>query len=161
MNDCVKWSYTDETVSINEIIEVEGVWKSKLPKDYVECAIYNHGGSPDPEEFLVEGRERVFGCLLSYCKNSPDNIIEVYNGIKERLPQNIFPFGCDPAGNYICFDYRKSDTNPCIIFWEHELGVIASDYSEEQLKIIDLKEVQEKAIKQISSSFKEFLENLF
>ncbi|MEJ8553225.1 SMI1/KNR4 family protein [Tepidibacter sp. Z1-5] len=161
MNNYVKWSYADEKISMKEIMELESVWEVKLPKDYVECATYNHGGSPEPEEFLVEDRPRVFGCLLSYCKNSPDNILEVYNGIKERLPQNIFPFGCDPAGNYICFDYRNSKDNPCIIFWEHELGVIESDYSEEQLKRIDLKEVQENAIKPISSSFKEFLENLF
>ncbi|WFD08954.1 SMI1/KNR4 family protein [Tepidibacter hydrothermalis] len=160
MNNCVKWSYADEKISMKEIMELESVWEVKLPKAYVECAICNHGGSPEPEEFLVKGRKRVFGCLLSYCKNSLDNILEVYNGIKERLPHNIFPFGCDPAGNYICFDYRKSQDNPCIIFWEHELGAIESDYTQEKLKRIDLKEVQENAIKPISCSFKEFLESL-
>lgn len=161
MNNCVKWDYTDEKISVKEIMEVESLWKIKFPKDYVESAIYNHGGSPDPEEFLVENRSKVFGCLLSYCNNSPDNILEVYNRIKERLPKDIFPFGCDPAGNYICFDYRKSKSNPGIIFWEHELGVLESDYSQEQFKRIDLKEVQEKAIKPISSSFKEFIKSLF
>lgn len=161
MNNCVKWNYEDEKISMNEIMEVENMWGVKLPKDYIECAIYNHGGSPEPEEFLVEGRQRVFGCLLSYDKDSPDNILKVYNGIKERLPEKIFPFGCDPAGNYICFDYRKSNNNPRIIFWDHELGVMESDYSQEQLKLIDLKEVQERAIKPISCSFGEFLNSLF
>lgn len=161
MINCVKWNYTDERIGTDEFIGVESAWNVKLPQDYIECATYNHGGSPDPEEFLVEDRARVFGTLLSYCKSSPDNIMKVYNGIKDQLPRGIFPFGCDPAGNYICFDYRKSDINPCIIFWEHELAVIESDYSEEQLKLINLKEVKEKAIKTIGSSFTEFLESLF
>jgi hypothetical protein len=39
---------------------------------------------------------------------------------KRKLPETLVPFGNDGDGNYLCFDYRKSDV-PVITMWYHEL----------------------------------------
>jgi len=37
------------------------------------------------------------------------------------LPDGVYPFAFDPAGNYFAFDYRHSASAPFIVFLEHEL----------------------------------------
>ena len=36
--------------------------------------------------------------------------------------QNLFPFGIDPFGNYICYDLEKN----VVVFWDHENGKVSS-----------------------------------
>ncbi|WP_356724712.1 SMI1/KNR4 family protein [Paenibacillus sp. JJ-223] len=42
---------------------------------------------------------------------------------KEELPERIVPFGRDPFGNFLCFDYRSMQENPTIVFYDHESEV--------------------------------------
>jgi hypothetical protein len=59
--------------------------------------------------------------LLSFSETSKSlYIIDVYHHIKDRLVDNVFPFGNDPFGNHYCFDYRQSKQYPTVIFWNHE-----------------------------------------
>ncbi|WP_236340155.1 SMI1/KNR4 family protein [Paenibacillus plantiphilus] len=61
----------------------------------------------------------------------------------------------DPAGNYICFDYRNGE-NPKIIFWEHEQAVAHEDISDKDFKNGKLLEMQEQAIFFVANSFSEY-----
>ena len=58
--------------------------------------------------------------LLSYDETQPHYILKEYRSIKTRLPRKVYPIGSDPFGNYICFNYRENESNPCIVFWDHE-----------------------------------------
>ncbi|HEL1761160.1 TPA: SMI1/KNR4 family protein [Streptococcus suis] len=40
------------------------------------------------------------------------------NIIINRLPSTLFPFGEDPFGNLLCFDYSD---NQSAVFWNHEM----------------------------------------
>lgn len=73
-----------------------------------------------PYKFNVGNTTRVFGTLLSYDKNSNDFIVKVYNNYFATLPKDLVPIAIDPAGNLICFDYKKHKYNPIIVFWAHE-----------------------------------------
>ena len=59
--------------------------------------------------------QKVFGALLSFEYESIENIIKVYNRIKVALPNKIIPFASEPSGDYLYFDYSKSDTKPKIV----------------------------------------------
>lgn len=47
-----------------------------------------------------------------------------------------------------------------IVFWNHEIAVNESDYSQEQLKRINLSDAQEKAMERVCNSFTELLDML-
>ncbi|MGG0656877.1 SMI1/KNR4 family protein [Rummeliibacillus pycnus] len=91
-----------------------------FPSDYVECAVHNNGSAVLPYNFGVDGIARVFGTLLSYDKDSSENIFNVYRNYVSSLPKGLVPFAFDPAGNLICFDYKDHEGNPTVVFWEHE-----------------------------------------
>jgi SMI1-KNR4 cell-wall len=62
----IKWESWDEPVSLEEIKKVETTFSVKFPKEYIEIAMEYHGGHVSPHLFQVEGKERVFGTLLSF-----------------------------------------------------------------------------------------------
>lgn len=90
--------------------------------------------------------------------------MEVYSCIKKALPYKVIPFGCDPSGNYICFDYSESEANPKIVFWYHEVAVTEEnldEFEEEILRNNSLEEFQRKTIYYIDDSFTHFINNLY
>ncbi|WP_047155528.1 SMI1/KNR4 family protein [Aneurinibacillus tyrosinisolvens] len=123
VND-VEWykrkSHVDATEE--EIKAVEDQWGVTFPSDYREVAKEYHGCTPLRKKALNIGeREEAFKFLLSFSENSKSlYILDVYNNIKDRLVDNVYPFANDPFGNCYCFDYRQSNTQPTIVFWDHE-----------------------------------------
>lgn len=67
--------------------------------------------------------QAVFSHLLDYChvqaEDKNPSILQVFESIRQRLPERVFPFAADPFGNFLCFDYRTKDT-PVVVFWDHE-----------------------------------------
>ncbi|MGC6769363.1 SMI1/KNR4 family protein [Enterococcus sp. LJL51] len=41
--------------------------------------------------------------------------------VSDRLVPGILPFGRDPGGNMICFDYRSGD-NQIVVFGDYEVA---------------------------------------
>jgi hypothetical protein len=112
-----KGSPIDESL----IRETESVFGIKFPLDYIDCVLENNGGTPIPNSFDFPDRKgAVFVRLLSHKKDSPSNIVKVYNWCKRDLMDNIYPFAESAFGNYICFNYRDSQERPTIVFYEHE-----------------------------------------
>jgi|SRR5690625_15172 len=116
----LKWEFADDKVSEKYVSEIGFQFGVNFPFDYIKCASINNGANVEPDLFNVEGKDRVFGTLLSYDKESVENIVDTYIDYKDSLPEKIIPFAFDPAGNLICFDYKNSDTDPIVVFWEHE-----------------------------------------
>ncbi|MBK1809440.1 SMI1/KNR4 family protein [Clostridium sp. YIM B02505] len=159
MND-IKWRRPHPPVIMEDIKDFENLVGFKFPEDYVNCALLYHGASVIPYRVEVKGSEKVFANLLSFSQVSVDSIIKIYDNCKERLKNGIIPFGIDPSGNFFCFDYRRDMEKPSIIFLNNEINVIASDYSVDELKRINLEEVQENAIEFVCNSFTELLSML-
>ncbi|HFK1455575.1 TPA: SMI1/KNR4 family protein [Bacillus cereus] len=116
----LEWKYADDSVTEEFVEKIGQSLGVEFPKDYIECAKVNHGANVIPYCFDVEGIERVFGALLSFDEESSDYIVRDYNNYRATLPRDVIPFGIDPAGNLICFDYKNHEENPIVVFWEHE-----------------------------------------
>ncbi|CAH1202466.1 hypothetical protein PAECIP111893_01795 [Paenibacillus plantiphilus] len=160
MNKDVIWELAFGEVSRDLIVEVEDILNVQFPEEYTRIVMEYDGATVSPNVFNVQGKERVFGGLLSFTHEvEGENIIEVYEAIKDRLPSMVFPIASDPAGNYICFDYRNGE-KPKIIFWEHEQAVAHEDISDEDFKNGKLSEMQEQAIFFVANSFSEFIGKL-
>lgn len=154
------WRRPGDPLKHDDIAKVESLFGICFPEDYVNCVQLYHGASVIPYCIDINGNVRVFANLLSFSDNSVDNITKVFVSNKDRFKDGIFPFACDPAGNYFCFDYRKDKNNPSIIFWNHELAVSESDYSKDDLKKINFSDMQERAIERVCGSFTELLDML-
>jgi cell wall assembly regulator SMI1 len=117
----IEWIASKGELHYEAIKTVEKQWGIKFPDDFVECVLKNDGASPEPSAFNFEGKRGAsFGFLLSFRPDNEIYILDVYNRIKKALPKSVFPFADDPAGNFICFDYRQDPTGPKVVFWDHE-----------------------------------------
>ncbi len=92
-------------------------------------------------------KEKVFSNLLDFNLNNSNNVLDVHSRIKDILPFKVYPFGSEPSGDYLCFDYNTDNLEPNIILWKHE-GIV--DNGEEVYET-----------EYISNSFEEFLSRLY
>jgi hypothetical protein len=121
---------------------------------------YN-GAHVSPELFQVEGKEKVFGTLLTYDNEDDEHIQEIFNDYRDTLPSEIIPFAFDPSGNLICFDYKDDEANPNVVFWEHEnAGEKEMLMHEEGLTEEQVEERARENVFYIADTFTEFLEKL-
>ena len=159
-NDLI-WPVPDGIVSSEYIVEIGKQMGYIFPIDYVECAIHNNGSAVLPYNFEVDGINRVFGTLLSYDKESSENIYKVYRNYVSSLPKGLVPFAFDPAGNLICFDYKEHEENPIVVFWEHEnaweKGMLMR---EEGLTAEQAEERARENVFYVAATFTEFLDKL-
>jgi hypothetical protein len=122
-----------------------------LPPDFVEFLKKYNGAVLDYVVFEDGRRERLierFLCLLADYPTNPDGIYDmgvVMTQIDERLVEfsedrlgyNVIPFGALFAGDFVCLDFRKSET-PSVAVWDHEqsdeyapmLNTVASSFAE-------------------------------
>ncbi len=145
--NAVTWGSTHGEVPGESVIQVEKALGIKFPEDFVECAVKNHGGYPSRDVFdFVNHEGAVFNRLLSFNPEKKTYILNVYNWIRDRLVEGIYPFADDPFGNFICFYYRNpEDKAPAIVFWDHEIAY----------------EDPEKAISPVCNTFTELLSKLY
>ena len=99
--------------------------------------------------------------IVSYDKESSENIYKVYRNYASSLPKGLVPFAVDPAGNLICFDYKNHEYNPIVVFWEHEnaaekeMLMQEEDLTEEQAE-----ERARENVFYVAATFTEFLDML-
>ena len=161
MRNDLNWPVPDEPVSPESINEVENQIGCTFPRDYVECAVQNNGSGVLPYNFDVDGITRVFGTLLSYDKDSSENIVIVYYNYASSLPKGLVPFAFDPAGDLICFDYEGHEDSPIVVFWEHENAwEIESLMREEGLTEDQAEERARENVTYVSTTFTELLNKL-
>ncbi|CAH2463216.1 SMI1/KNR4 family protein [Bacillus sp. S4] len=134
-----KWLFSGGSLAEDKIVEVESLFGFSLPDDYKKCVMENDGGYPEPNTFDCDsGRiEAVFNDLISL--TDEDLNIKMFS---EFAIQKLIPFGRDPFGNLICFDYRQNKNEPTVIFYNHE-------------------EQNESAIEPICNTFTELLNRLY
>ncbi|MFF2484323.1 SMI1/KNR4 family protein [Paenibacillus sp. NPDC058071] len=137
-----KWIYAEEPVDDATIVSVEQLFKVTFPQDYKDCIKKYNGSYPVPDIFDYDnGGQGVFNDLISFT-NSDMNITMFKYFAEDSFTKGIIPFGRDPFGNLICFDYRHTKEAPLIVFYDHE-------------------EEGEAAITQICETFSELLNRLY
>lgn len=136
----MKWILAKQLDDIVDIERVEERLDIILPKDFKEVVKNYNGASPEKEAFDTDTKkERVFERLLHFNLTKKGNILEVLNWVKSNIEENVYPFGEDPFGNYICFDYRESNT-PKIVFWDRDINrfeFVANSFEEFLNKLYD------------------------
>lgn len=135
----MKWILGKKNIDINTITIVECNLKIKFPKEYKTIVLEYNGASPEVNTFDTDKTKgRVAEYLLSFSLEEKMNIIETYEILKDRLPNNIIPVISDPFGNYICFDFTKNNVIS-VVFWNHENN----------------------SIERVSDSFNDFIQSLY
>jgi SMI1 / KNR4 family (SUKH-1) len=116
---------------------VEAALGARFPSDFLAVARCNQGRTPTPCCYrLPDGTRSVFNHLLHFEESPPaSNYVEAWRDLRDLLPERVIPFAPDPGGNYLCFDFRESETDPRVVFWAHDivdapLQPVAESFSE-------------------------------
>lgn len=139
----VTWNHyvwpADLPLDLAKLRAVEQAWGIRFPQDYVDCVRVNQGKTPEPASFAFgDGYETSLNELFHF-EPSPAGSNIVQN--QERLamggvPEGVYTFASDPAGNRLCFDYRASASAPAIVLLDYErdeenaLVPVAASFSE-------------------------------
>lgn len=118
----IQWKYVSPLREHSEVEALEIKYHYPLPNDLKDCIREHNAGVPSPCLFdFGENKGKVFGGLLSYNTDDLDSVYDFVGlfqgGDKSRL--SMFPFGIDPAGNFLCVKDNK------IVFYDHETEKIS------------------------------------
>lgn len=113
----IHWKYASP-VDMNTVIAVAHSHNISLPSLLVKMIMEGNNGSPSKRKFFYNDNknEDVFKTMLSY---NPNDVENVYSALAElHNTSSLYPFGNDPAGNFICLDGSK------VVLWKHETHII-------------------------------------
>ncbi len=97
----INWNYVKPLQDQDAITAVCSKYRITLDETLLAILTNYNGGRPTPNTFdTAYSREREFKSLLSYNKNDLETIYHIYS--QDFIPNSLFPFAIDPAGNYIC-----------------------------------------------------------
>ena len=121
--------------------EVERLFGVNLPIDYRDFATLTAGGLPASKtdyEFCQPNGDEFHGCVGAFLSLAPEGSYSILVKVAllgDWLPKNLLPVVEDPAGSFICLDFRTTG-NPCISFWRHdrkgydnEISYVAESFS--------------------------------
>ncbi|MEX9786594.1 MULTISPECIES: SMI1/KNR4 family protein [Providencia] len=119
----IQWEKGRGKMNPSQLDEFEVEYHISFPTDYKKLVIANNGGYPTKTRFNIEnGREAIFESLINW---DVDRKANIYFWMQNLKLDKVIPFGKDPFGNLICFDFRTS-TEPSIKFWDHETDELYS-----------------------------------
>lgn len=110
----MKW-ILKKTKITEDFINVENQLNVKFPSDFKEIVLEHNGASPEKMTFDTQ-ITKVAEYLLSFYREDKENIISIYDSIKDRLGSKLIPIMRDPFGNYICFNYITESQSE-LYFW--------------------------------------------
>ncbi|KMQ59757.1 hypothetical protein ACM40_16705 [Chryseobacterium sp. BLS98] len=124
----MKWLYKKELKDTNSIQKVEEILGIKFPSDYINVVLENNAATPSPNTIDTNRQVgKAFGELLNFNLDSEENIISLYQELKNKIPEKVYPITMDPGGNFLCYDFRSNENNPTIVRWDHEQKFIVED----------------------------------
>ncbi len=114
------------------ISRLESVWGIQLPKEYRKFLMEENGGIPEKQNFNCRKQTRMIERFLCIKEKGTDEKYAMYDinvvltEVEERIVSdpdstgnNIIPIAELFAGDYLCLDYRESDS-PIVCVWFHE-----------------------------------------
>lgn len=119
---------SQEPVLEEEIVDLERMISAQLPFDFKQFLKAHNGGYVQRNiSFPIHDNQHGdMGLLREFYylkpKRSYRDLGDIRNKIsvfKDRMPQHLVPFACDPGGNQLCLSVREKDYGT-IYFWAHE-----------------------------------------
>ena len=146
----INWEpYSENSITNVSVENIESIEKKlgiQLPGDYLQVAKIYNGKRPIPGDIDVGKRSTVVTFLLTLEaeeNNSPDSLLSSYKNNDDR-DNKIVPFAIAGGASRFCFDYRKNNLNPTVVF----------DNS-------DLEFSDPRSIVNVCDTFTDFLEKLY
>lgn len=135
----LEWKLAFPLEDDTAIKKIEGILGKDLPAEFSEVIIKFNEASPSKRNFKTDkDAEHVFCNLISFNEDEDTNVFNTLEILRSNgLEEEMFAFGEDPFGNYICLYYKGNDVK--VVFWNHETG----------------------KTDKISDSFSEFLKSLY
>lgn len=131
MNSKVEWHIFKEnhTPLRDDLIDgVSKIIQFKLPKDYVECVKFHHGGQPKQGNLVIKVGDSPwkigFGELLTLDPlEGYSDVINALSNLRAThgLPNHYLPITRGGGGDHLCLDYSEDSNTPKVVFWFHEL----------------------------------------
>ena len=117
----IVWKYKIDLTNEGVFSEIEKERGIKIPDALKKLVVEANASTPDKYNFMVGSVERILGAVLSFNRNEDDtdNVFTALGAIEDT---NLFPFGIDPFGNYICLNLSDG----IVVFWDHETGTTTS-----------------------------------
>ena len=126
--------------SQDAIKSFESYCRNNLPDDFVSFIAYGNGGKPANNVFISDGSVRVIERFLPLMDEPETDPIQgqydmsvVETQIGERLASDpdqlgctLIPFAALFGGDFLCFDYRNSPSDPSVSIWDHN---VSDDFS--------------------------------
>ncbi|SUJ04693.1 SMI1 / KNR4 family [Sphingobacterium spiritivorum] len=117
----MKWLYKKHLKEVNSIQKVENRLGITFPLDYINIVKEHNACTPSPNTIDTSRQSgKAFGELLNFNLDTTENIISLYDELKNKLPEKVYPITMDPGGNFLCYDFREDENNPTIVRWDHE-----------------------------------------
>ncbi|UXP33872.1 SMI1/KNR4 family protein [Reichenbachiella agarivorans] len=109
---------TFESISENQLVDLENQLGKPLPNDYKSFLLKNNGGRPEPNFFRTlsgdyETDIQFFYGITKGIYSIQDNLFQ----LKSRLPKGKVAIANDSGGNYILLDINTNQ----IFFFDHEI----------------------------------------
>ncbi len=109
------WKYKIAVTDKDIFKKIEREYGIQIPLELKDFIIENNAATPSKYKFMMGDTEKVFGAVLSFNDGESD-MDSFFDAISVIENTNIFPFGIDPFGNYICYVLNSN----IIVFWDHE-----------------------------------------
>jgi len=124
----MKWLYKKDLKDINSIKKVEQAFGFRFPSDYKKIVLAYNGATPSPNAIDTSRQTgKAFGELLDFNLDANENIIILYEELKNKIPEKVYPITMDPGGNFLCYDFRDDEANPEVVRWDHEQKSVIED----------------------------------
>jgi SMI1-KNR4 cell-wall len=129
----MKFEFSKQKLSINELNNIEIELKIKLPEKYKKLILEYNGGAPERNNF--KGKWVNFNSI-KYGKNP---IEKTTSTLEDVLPNKFFPFGSDPGGWLFCFDLNEGEDYGKIYFFQGdgEYYLLANSFEEFMNELTD------------------------
>ena len=133
-----KFYKTENSISLNDIIEFEKSYNLKLPEEYINHILQENGGYPEKDE--CEDCVIASFYSIKYGRNNVAEVIHNLQTIENVLPKDLFPFAYDQGGNDFCISLAKEDYGK-IYIWYHDTGgekkFLANSFDDFMSKLVE------------------------
>ncbi len=111
-----KWLNYEKLIDNAVFDKIETIKSIKIPSELKNFITVHHCASPEKYIFLLNGKEEIFGAVLSFNENDNENS-NVFDALENVQDNDLFPFAIDPFGNYLCYSLTTQE----IVFWDIEM----------------------------------------
>lgn len=135
----LEWFEPPTPCEDSDIANLEAHLGVVFPKDYRLFVATSGGGSPVETDFDINEPRGVFNASIGVFLTVADGkygIAETLRNIEERKIDGLIPVAESGGGDFVCLDYRESDS-PVIAYWHHgrhglddELVIVCDTFSE-------------------------------